>query len=55
MEKSIANANDQLYQKLELEEMNTLVQTLGTKVQAARDRLRDHQEKFENYSEQFMT
>ena len=33
---------------LELEEVNTLVQAVETNVQAARDRLRDHQEKFDN-------
>ena len=30
--------------------MNTLVQTLETNVQAARDRLRNHQERFEKLS-----
>ena len=39
---------DLLYRILELEVVNTWVQALETNVQAARDRLRDHQEKFEN-------
>ena len=46
MEKSIAKVSEQLYRKLELEEVNTLVRTPETNFQAARDRLRDHQEKF---------
>ena len=50
MEKSIAKVNEQFYRKLEPEEANTLVQTLETNVQAARDRLPDHQEKFEKLS-----
>ena len=37
-----------LYRILELEVVNTWVQALETNVQAARDRLRDHQEKFDN-------
>ena len=32
--------------------MNTLVQALGTNVQAAGDTLRDHQKKFENVSKE---
>ena len=46
-EKSIAKVAQQLYRKLEPEEVNTLVQALE-----ARDRLRDHHEKFENSSKQ---
>ena len=52
MEKSIAGVLEQLYRKLEPEEVNTLVQALETNVQAARDRLRDHQEKFENLTKE---
>ena len=47
MENSVAKVNDQFCQKLELEEVNTLVRTFETNVQAGKDRLRDHQEKFE--------
>ena len=47
MKKSVANVNEQLHRKLELEEVDTLVRTLETNVQAARDRLRIHQERFE--------
>ena len=50
MEKSIAKVSEQLYPKLELQEVNTLVQTPETNVQAARDRLRNHQERFEKLS-----
>ena len=50
MEKSIAKVNEQLHRNLELEEVNTLVRTLETNVQAARDRLRNHQERFEKLS-----
>ena len=47
MENSVAEVKGQFCQKLELEEVNTLVRTFETNVQAGRDRLRDHQEKFE--------
>ena len=50
MEKSIAKLNEQFRRKTEAEEVNTLVQTLETNVQAVRDRLRDHPEKFEKSS-----
>ena len=40
------------FRKLEHGEVNTLVQTLETIVQAARDRLRNHHEKFEILSRQ---
>ena len=42
--------NEQLYRELEPEEVNTLVQTRKTNVQAARDRLRDHLGKNEKLS-----
>ena len=47
MEKSVAKVNEQLRRKLEPEEVNTFVRTPGTNVQAARDQLRNHQERFE--------
>ena len=50
MEKSVAKVNGQSCRILELEEVHTLVRTLGTDVQAARDRLRIHQEKCEKLS-----
>ena len=50
MENSVAKVNDQLCHKLEPQEVDTLVQILGTHVQAARDRLRVHQERFERLS-----
>ena len=50
MEKSIAKVNEQPYRKWKLEEVNTLVETLETKVQAPRDRLREYQGKFGNLS-----
>ena len=49
-EKSVANVNDQLCHKLEPREMDTLVQTPRTNVQAAGDRLRIHPERFEELS-----
>ncbi len=51
MEKSVAKTNEQFFfRKLEPEDAKTLVQALETNFHAARDRLRDHQEKFENSS-----
>ena len=43
----MAKLSEQLCRKWESEEVDTWVQTLETNVQAARDRLRDHQEQFE--------
>ena len=43
MENSVAEVDEQSCRKIELEEVNTLVRTCGTNVQAARDRLRIHQ------------
>ena len=51
MEKSVAKVSEQLCRKLEPQEVDTLVQTLGTNVQAARDRLRACQERFEKVVE----
>ena len=50
MEKSVAKVNDQLCRTLEPQEVDTLVQTPRTNVQAARDRLRIHQERFDRLS-----
>ena len=50
MEKSVAKVNDQLCKKLELQEVDTLVLTPRTNVQAAGDRLRTHRERFEELS-----
>ena len=46
MEKSIAKVNEQLYRKLESEELISSVRTLETNVQAARD----HPQRFEKLS-----
>ena len=43
MYKCIATVTEQFYRKLDLEEVNTLVEALEKNVQAARERLRDHQ------------
>ena len=50
VEKSVAKENEQLCRKLEPEEVNTLVRTLETNVQATRDRLRVYHENFEKWS-----
>ena len=50
MEKSVARVNDQLSQKLERQEVDSLVQTPRTNVQAAGDRLRVHHQTFEELS-----
>ena len=42
--------NEQIYRKLEFEEVHTLILTLETNVQAARDRLRNCLENFEKLS-----
>ena len=47
IEKSVAKANDQLAQKLELQEVDSLVQTPRRNDQAAGNRLRECLEKIE--------
>ena len=47
----MAKVPEQLCRKWEPEEVDTWVQTLETNVQAARERLRDDQEQFENFIE----
>ena len=42
--------NEQFNRKLVPEDVNTLVKALETDVQASRNRLSDHQEKFEHLS-----
>ena len=51
IERSVAKVNEQLRRKWELEGVNTLVQALETNVQAARERLHEHQENSKNYQE----
>ena len=55
MKESTANVNEQLYRTLERQEVHALVRTLELNVQAARDRPRDHQEKFENLSREIQS
>ena len=49
--KSMATVTEQFNRKLELEKVSTLVEALEKNVQAARERLRDHQGTFENLIE----
>ena len=51
MEKSVAKVNEQLCRKLELGGVGALVQALETNVQAARERLHEHQENSKSYQE----
>ena len=50
MERSVAKVNDQSHQKLVPQEVDTLVQTPRTNVQAVGDRLRIHDQRFEELS-----
>ena len=50
MEKSVAKANDQLSQKLEPQEVDSLVQTLRRNDQAAGNRFRIYLQRFEELS-----
>ena len=52
VEKSIATVNEQLYGNLAPKEANTLITALEIDAQAARFRLRDHQEKLDNLSKE---
>ena len=52
IEKSTAKTNEQLNRTFAPEEVNTLVKALEIDVQASRNRLGDHQEKFENLSKE---